>query len=254
MDLTSLEQSVLQFVSQPGYRAMKPRIIARNLGLAEEQAGDVKKAVKRLVRLGQLQYGANHLVRPVFVADAAATPTAADDAALDKRILEKLAPRLAGPKKSVTGKSVTGKSAAGKSVAKIAPGRVGGAVQPHGKRFRVCTAARCKNRREGNRRHLHPRQIRRRRLDRRTVLVQISKRRPGEPGLRGEIVEILERQTHQFVGTYFESRGSGYVQVDGTLFAQPIYVGDPAPRTRGPTTRWCSRWSASLRRSTTAKA
>ena len=63
-----------------------------------------------------------------------------------------------------------------------------------------------------------------------TVLVQLLKHRPGEPGLRGEIVEIIERETHQFVGTYFESRGAGYVQVDGTLFAQPIYVGDPGAK------------------------
>ena len=63
-----------------------------------------------------------------------------------------------------------------------------------------------------------------------TVLVQILKHRPGEPGLRGEVVEIIERETHQFVGTYFESRGAGYVQVDGTLFAQPIYVGDPGAK------------------------
>jgi ribonuclease R len=63
-----------------------------------------------------------------------------------------------------------------------------------------------------------------------TVLVQLLKHRPGEPGPRGEIVEIVERETHQFVGTYFESRGAGYVQVDGKLFAQPLIVGDPGAK------------------------
>lgn len=60
-----------------------------------------------------------------------------------------------------------------------------------------------------------------------TVAVQLSKDRPGPRNLkRGEIVEIVERETHQFVGTYSENAGFGYVQIDGTVFAQPIFVGD----------------------------
>ena len=64
-----------------------------------------------------------------------------------------------------------------------------------------------------------------------TVLVLLKKsRRPDRPGPVGEILEIIERQTHQFVGTYLESGGNAYVQVDGTLFAQPIWVGDPGAK------------------------
>ncbi|NQT13823.1 MAG: ribonuclease R [Planctomycetes bacterium] len=60
------------------------------------------------------------------------------------------------------------------------------------------------------------------------VLVQLVGQGGGKhPGPRGEIVKILERETHEFVGTYFESSGSGYVAVDGTLFSKPILVGDP---------------------------
>ena len=43
------------------------------------------------------------------------------------------------------------------------------------------------------------------------------------------------------------------MQIDGTLFAQPIYVGDPGAKMPGPTTRSSSRWSAFPRRFTTAK-
>ncbi len=50
----------------------------------------------------------------------------------------------------------------------------------------------------------------------------------------GTIVEILERETHQFVGTYFESGGTAFVQVDGTVFAQPIAVGDPGAKAAQP--------------------
>jgi len=63
------------------------------------------------------------------------------------------------------------------------------------------------------------------------VVVRLSKR-PAKrfPGPRGEIVEVLDRQTHQFVGTYFEQAGTAYVQVDGTLFTRPICVGDPGAK------------------------
>ena len=66
------------------------------------------------------------------------------------------------------------------------------------------------------------------------VLVQLTKRLARDPSPRGKIIEVIERQTHQFVGTYLESDGSAYVQVDGTLFAQPIHVGDPGAKNARP--------------------
>ena len=62
------------------------------------------------------------------------------------------------------------------------------------------------------------------------VLVEVRKPRRGEPGPRGEIVEVIERQTQEFVGTYFESAGGAYVKIDGPLFARPISVGDPGAK------------------------
>ena len=60
------------------------------------------------------------------------------------------------------------------------------------------------------------------------VMVELGRRGGGKhPGPRGQIVKIVRRQSHEFVGTYFESAGLGYVEVDGTLFSRPILVGDP---------------------------
>lgn len=59
-----------------------------------------------------------------------------------------------------------------------------------------------------------------------TVMIRLLKAHGHRGKPEGEIVEIIERETYQFVGTYFESGGVGYVQVDGTVFAQPISVGD----------------------------
>jgi ribonuclease R len=52
----------------------------------------------------------------------------------------------------------------------------------------------------------------------------------GELGPRGEVVEVVERETHRFVGSYFESRGESFVAVDAGVFAHPIPVGDPGAR------------------------
>lgn len=63
------------------------------------------------------------------------------------------------------------------------------------------------------------------------VLVKLDKRSrefPLRP--RGEVIEIIERDTSQFVGTYFERGGDGLVQVDGKMFAQPISVGDASAK------------------------
>ena len=151
---------------------MKPRVIARNLGIPKDQVADVKKAVKRLVRLGQIQYAANHLVLPILVAEHAGAQAAAEDVALDKRILEKLALRLPRLEKIRRRQIQSPANRAGK----IAARPRGGHVQPHGERIRVrqigrhwqdASATDARAGREGTRRHLHPGEIRRRRLDRR---------------------------------------------------------------------------------------
>jgi ribonuclease R len=68
-----------------------------------------------------------------------------------------------------------------------------------------------------------------------TVAVRLKGKGGGRGlGPRGEIAEIIERQTHQFVGTYFESGDLGLVEIDGGLFNRPILVGDAAARNARP--------------------
>jgi ribonuclease R len=67
------------------------------------------------------------------------------------------------------------------------------------------------------------------------VLVRIT-RKPSRPDLSptGEVLQVLERATRQFVGTYFEREGQGFVRVDGTVFSHSIYVGDPGAKGARP--------------------
>lgn len=64
-----------------------------------------------------------------------------------------------------------------------------------------------------------------------TVRVRLAGARDARrPGPAGEIIEVVERKTTRFVGSYFEAAGSGWVQVDGTGFARPVAVGDPGAK------------------------
>ena len=67
------------------------------------------------------------------------------------------------------------------------------------------------------------------------VVVRIT-RKPNRPDLGpvGEILKILERASHNFVGTYFERDGQGLVRIDGTVFSHSIYVGDPGAKGARP--------------------
>ena len=58
----SLEQKILDFVYHPNYQPMKPKAIHQGLKLDTESYPDVRKTVKRLVQVGKLAYGGNHLV------------------------------------------------------------------------------------------------------------------------------------------------------------------------------------------------
>lgn len=68
------------------------------------------------------------------------------------------------------------------------------------------------------------------------VRVRLGKSRRGGDGdrPRGEIVEVLQRETHQFVGTYKPRGEAPLVQVDGKVFAQPVPVGDPGTKNVRP--------------------
>jgi ribonuclease R len=60
------------------------------------------------------------------------------------------------------------------------------------------------------------------------VLVQVKGRDGGR--LRGRVVDVVQRSTRTFVGTYSIDDGQGFVQVDGTTLNEPVFVGDPGAK------------------------
>ena len=184
MDIAELEQAVLQLVNRPGYQPVKPRVIAKKLGLTLEQPKEFKKVIKQLVKKGKLVYAENHRIAP------------------------------------------PGQGGAGRLTGIFRRAQAGfGFVRPAGSAPGAdrtldiyISANKAHDAATGD-----------------TVLVKlIKKRESNRPNPEGEIIEVVQRETNRFVGTYFESAGSAYVQVDGKLFTQPISVGDPGAKSAQP--------------------
>jgi ribonuclease R len=202
MNQSELETAVLEFVRRPNYKPAKPRAIAKKLGLDENATDRLRAAVKSLVKSGQIAYASNHLLVPV----AATSKTTSESAGAGHV-----------SRKQFAGERVTGvfrRMSAGYGF--VRPDGAARGADRSGDIFIAANHA--GDAASGD-----------------TVLVAVSRKRDirrGNP--EGEIIEILERDTHQFVGTYFEAGGNGYVQVDGTLFSRPVYVGDPGAKNAQP--------------------
>ncbi len=207
MEDLDLQQKILKFVRRKGYRPVKPRVIAERLKVPKDRAAEVKRAVKRLVGRGQLAYAANHLVR-------AAEPSSPGGNRL-VGVFQRTQKGFGFVRPTGAGLATSQQPAAGDAAAGDAAAGDAAAVAEIKDIY--IPAKRTADAATGD-----------------VVLVQLTKQRAHDPGPRGEIVEIIERQTHQFVGTYSESGGSAYVQVDGTLFARPISVGDPGAKSARP--------------------
>jgi len=184
------QQQILEIVNLSNYRPVKPRVLAKMLDIPRDDVQDFKRFVKKLVKRGELSFGEKHLVLP-------------RDATMPREA--KAAPQRPGHLSGTFQRTAGGFGFV----------RPSGAGSSHDRSQDFYIAAE------------HT-------LDAANgdiVLVRPLKQKTGgRRGTRAEIVEVLERQTRQFVGTYFESSGSAYVTVDGTLFSQPISVGDPGAK------------------------
>lgn len=174
--MPTLEDQIISLVSKKSYQPLKPKALARKLGVTSAGYGNFRKVLRDLVKLKRLEFAKNHTLR---------------------------APQ---PHGTVTGIFRRAPSGFGF----VRPHAVGGNAGPE--IFISETDA----------------------ADAATgdeVLVRIL-RKPNRPdmGPKGEILQVLERSTRQFVGTYFEREGQSFVRVDGTVFSHSIYVGDPGAK------------------------
>jgi ribonuclease R len=66
------------------------------------------------------------------------------------------------------------------------------------------------------------------------VVVRLTNKQRSGGGRSGFVVDVVERATNVFVGTYFEEDDAGWVEVDGTDMHEPIAVGDPGAKGARP--------------------
>jgi ribonuclease R len=178
--MADLTQQILAAVGRKSYQPLKPKALARKLGVPSDQYADFRRALRDLLKQGRVEPGKNHTIRP-----ASGHTTVA----------------------GIFRKTSTGT----------------GYVRPHLAEGQAGPEIRIREEDAG---------------DAATgdeVLVRIVRRsRLPDVGPTGKVIEVLERATRQFVGTYHERDGQGLVRVDGTVFSHSIFVGDPGARGARP--------------------
>ncbi len=191
--MPNLDAAILRHVNDPKYRPVKPMVIAKKLGLEGDDVRRLKRSIKALVKGGKVAYGPSHLVCPV----AASHPAAKVGNA---------------PARNKTPKHVVG-------TFRRAEGGFG-FVRPEGTAAGVgrdadifVPANGAGDAANGD-----------------TVRIRIGSKRGRQGKLEGRVIDVVERATNRFVGTYFVQSGLGLVQIDGKVFTKPIYVGDPGAK------------------------
>jgi ribonuclease R len=217
--MSDLRTTVLEHVTNPNYQPVKPAVIAKKLGLANEAARELKKTIKQLIKEKKLAYGPSHLVyaagnRPQR--KQTGEPASAGGEKGNRIKHSKTKPDTTRGKTAAASKHFTGtfrRAAAGFGFV-----RPEGTQRAEGRDADVFIPAnQCGDAADGD-----------------IVSVRLESKRGRMGKQEGRIIDVVERSTNRFVGLYFEQAGMGMVQVDGKVFNTPIYVGDPGAKGARP--------------------
>src|SRR5271165_5049107 len=64
LPMPDLSEQILAAVGRKSYQPLKPKALARKLGVPQKLYGEFRSALSNLVRQGRLQFDKNHAVRP----------------------------------------------------------------------------------------------------------------------------------------------------------------------------------------------
>ncbi|MGI9428709.1 MAG: ribonuclease R [Bythopirellula sp.] len=194
--MSDIEKLILQHVNGSNYQPVKPKVMAKQLDFAGDDVTRLKRAVKQLVKQGKLAYGPSHLICPVAKEHPAA--------------------KVGKPTKSRTPKHLVGtfrRAQAGFGFVRP-EGVVGADARDQDIYIPANSTGDAAN---GD-----------------TVRIRLSGKRGRMGKPEGRIIDVVERATNRFVGTYLEQAGMGLVQIDGKIFNDPVYVGDPGAKGAQP--------------------
>jgi ribonuclease R len=245
MEPREIRLGILEIVQDAEYYPVKPKMLARRLGIVQTQGKDVRKVVKQMVLRGELVYEMDHKIRGARPGDedvqeespredVSTTATAPEEIAPEKQVATakddrptQNQPVESSPRETPRQRSrFQDPSQEGHIVigAFRRNDRGFGFVRPH--------ATDDSERTEEERADIYiPGRFSRDASTGDIVAVGVSRRRNWEAqddrGPRGRIIKVVERESHKFVGTYHERRGGAYVKVDGRIFSDPVAVGAP---------------------------
>ena len=216
---TNIKQQIIDLVLADNYQPLKPRAIAKKLGLSSELI-EVRRTIKKLVRSGKLAFGSKHLV----IKPKRPAPSGSDR----KERGVSRSPQSTQPSQEASSPSNGGEVQKPKSnevvgvFRKTAAGF--GFVTPEDStatdRSEDIFIPKTKTLDAAN-------------LD--TVQIRFSrsrdnnsrgKKKSSHNRLSGRIIKVVKRRTRQFVGSYHETGELGYVVVDRGAFDAHILVGD----------------------------
>jgi ribonuclease R len=211
---SDLRSKILELVSSDNFHPVKPAVIAKQLGLAGDAVQELKMTIKRMVKAGDLAWGPSHLVYP------AAKVQASQKADAKRAVKVEIAvERSTEPKKDKAKKAPARDSKHFTGTFRRAAGGFGfvrpeGTQRAEGRDADVFIPAdKCGDAANGD-----------------IVSVRLESKRGRMGKHEGHIIDVVERATNRFVGVYFEQAGMGMVQIDGKIFGNPIYVGDPGAK------------------------
>ena len=230
-----LEPVVLAHISRPNYQPVKPRVIAKQLKLPSEQHRALKLCIKRLVQQGKVVYGREHLVRPAAASRQKAGNRGQETSGRGQkgsggRSSQKTPPHTTHDKKTADGT----RSVPATKIPATSKNEVVGKFRRAAAGFGFVRPAGLPAGSDRSNDVFIPQKSAQDAASGDLVRVRLSRSharsKGGEQRRAGEIVEILERDTHQFVGVYRERGGDAFVDIDGKTFGEPIPVGDPGAK------------------------
>lgn len=176
MTATKLEERIVELLAEPQYQPIKPKAIARKLGVGASDYSHFRTMLSTLIRRGRIEVSKKNTLR------------------------------LASSHQQIVGVFRPIRRGGGWVHPKPGQGKQTGDIYVRARNVRDAAGGDL-------------------------VMIGILKT-PRAPNRapEGVILEVIERASSHFVGTYFTHAGESFVKVDGSLFHEDIYVGDPGAK------------------------
>lgn len=223
----NIKQQIIDLVLADNYQPLKPRAIAKKLGLSSELI-EVRRTIKKLVRKGKLAFGSKHLV----IKPKRTPPSRGERGERNERGERKPSPANQSGQKTPVAATPVG--AKGSQTKKPKSDEVVGVFRKTAGGFGFVTPedSTATDRSEDI---FIPKTKTLDAANLDTVRIKFSrsrdnysrgKKKSNHNRMSGRIIKVIERRTRQFVGSYHETGEVGYVVVDRGAFDSHVLVGD----------------------------